>query len=295
MRMTSLSSARSVPSSPLSRVVGFGQLGLGMAAGAMGELFKRTGDAAAGHSSSTAPSPGILDASLFLTQENGERLAASLSKMRGAALKLGQMLSMQDEGVVPPQWTAILDRVRQGADPMPQKQLLHTLDSELGPGWRAQLSHFKVEPIASASIGQVHAARMLDGRVVAMKVQYPGVARSIDSDLDNLLRLSRFTNILPPGLYVAEIFSHPQTINFFKELFNLASLFVFGPPNFAMLTDARAAGTLSTAWQRCARSCERSATTCAKPTASACSSAPWATTPSSTCQTLWLTCRLLTC
>jgi aarF domain-containing kinase len=71
----------------------------------------------------------------------------------------------------------------------------------LGEAWRSQLSHFKAEPIASASIGQVHAARMLDGRVVAMKVQYPGVARSIDSDLDNLLRVSRFTNILPPGLY----------------------------------------------------------------------------------------------
>ena len=199
MRMMSLSSARSVPSSPMSRVVGFGQLGLGMAAGAMGELFKRTGDAAAGHSSSSSLS--VLDPSLFLTQENGERLAASLSKMRGAALKLGQMLSMQDEGIVPPQWTAILDRVRQGADPMPQKQLLSTLDTELGAGWRDKLSHFKTEPIASASIGQVHAARMLDGRVVAMKVQYPGVARSIDSDLDNLLRVSRFTNILPPGLY----------------------------------------------------------------------------------------------
>ena len=196
LRMISLATARSVPSSPFSRVAGFGQLGLGMAAGAVGEFFKRS---SAASSSSTAPS--ALDPSLFLTQENGERLAASLSKMRGAALKLGQMLSMQDDGVVPAQWSAILDRVRQGADPMPQKQLLKTLDTELGPSWRQQLSHFKAEPIASASIGQVHAARLLDGRVAAMKVQYPGVARSIDSDLDNLLRVSRFTNILPPGLY----------------------------------------------------------------------------------------------
>jgi aarF domain-containing kinase len=199
MRMISLSTARSVPSSPFSRVAGFGQLGLGMAAGAVGEFFKRSTEAASGSSSAAAPS--ALDPSLFLTQENGERLAASLSKMRGAALKLGQMLSMQDEGIVPAQWTAILDRVRQGADPMPQKQLLSTLHSELGASWQQQLSHFKPDPIASASIGQVHAARMLDGRVVAMKVQYPGVARSIDSDLDNLLRVSRFTNILPPGLY----------------------------------------------------------------------------------------------
>jgi aarF domain-containing kinase len=196
LRMISLATARSVPSSPFSRVAGFGQLGLGMAAGAVGEFFKRS---SAASSSSTAPS--ALDPSLFLTQENGERLAASLSKMRGAALKLGQMLSMQDDGVVPAQWSAILDRVRQGADPMPQKQLLKTLDTELGPAWRQQLSHFKAEPIASASIGQVHAARLLDGRVAAMKVQYPGVARSINSDLDNLLKVSRFTNILPPGLY----------------------------------------------------------------------------------------------
>jgi aarF domain-containing kinase len=199
MRMISLSTARSVPSSPLSRVAGFGQLGFGMAAGAIGEFFTRSTAAASSGGSTAAPS--ALDPSLFLTQENGERLAASLSKMRGAALKLGQMLSMQDDGIVPAQWTAILDRVRQGADPMPQKQLLSTLDTELGVDWRLKLSHFKPDPIASASIGQVHAARMLDGRVVAMKVQYPGVARSIDSDLDNLLRVSRFTNILPPGLY----------------------------------------------------------------------------------------------
>ncbi len=200
MRMISLSTARSVPSSPFSRVAGFGQLGLGMAAGAVGEFFKRS-SAAASSSGGGSPAPSALDPSLFLTQENGERLAASLSKMRGAALKLGQMLSMQDDGVVPAQWSAILDRVRQGADPMPQKQLLRALDTELGPAWRQQLSYFKAEPIASASIGQVHAARLLDGRVVAMKVQYPGVARSIDSDLDNLLRVNRFTNILPPGLY----------------------------------------------------------------------------------------------
>jgi aarF domain-containing kinase len=105
---------------------------------------------------------------------------------------------------------------------MPQKQLLSTLDHELGAAWRDQLSHFKSDPIASASIGQVHAARMLDGRVVAMKVQYPGVARSIDSDLDNLLRVSRFTNFLPPGLYaehgVAEMRKELQAeCDYFRE------------------------------------------------------------------------------
>jgi aarF domain-containing kinase len=92
-----------------------------------------------------------------------------------------------------------LERVRQGADMMPRAQLHAQLARELGPDWRTRLLEFDDVPIAAASIGQVHRARLLDGRLVAMKIQYPGVADSIESDLQNLKTLVSFLNILPPG------------------------------------------------------------------------------------------------
>lgn len=104
-----------------------------------------------------------------------------------------------------------LERVRQGADVMPTNQLYQVLAKELGPEWRAQLSDFGEEPIAAASIGQVHKATLLDGRHVAMKIQYPGVAESIDSDIDNLMRLVRMTDMLPKVKGLFAFTGHPPT------------------------------------------------------------------------------------
>ena len=85
---------------------------------------------------------------------------------------------------------------------MPAAQLASVLADELGPGWRAKVGTFDATPVAAASIGQVHAATLPDGRPVAMKVQYPGVADSIVSDVDNLLRLVSLTGALPRGAFV---------------------------------------------------------------------------------------------
>lgn len=122
--------------------------------------------------------------------------------MRGAALKLGQMLSIQDESLVPAPILAALDIVRQGADVMPRKQLNQVLDGEFGPDWSSKLISFDYEPLASASIGQVHRAVTKDSRDVAMKIQYPGVADSIESDIDNVKLLLDYTNLIPKGLYL---------------------------------------------------------------------------------------------
>lgn len=100
--------------------------------------------------------------------------------MRGAALKFGQMLSIQDESLVPAPILAALDIVRQGADVMPRKQLNDVLDAELSLDWSSKLRSFDYEPLAAASIGQVHRAVMKSGLKVAMKIQYPGVADSIE-------------------------------------------------------------------------------------------------------------------
>jgi aarF domain-containing kinase len=125
--------------------------------------------------------------------------------MRGAALKLGQMLSLQDETALPPSLSKALERVKQSADYMPKRQLEAQLVSQLGADWRSKLLEFEEVPLAAASIGQVHRAKLLDGTEVAMKIQYPGVAESIDSDLSNLKRLVQMTNLLPPGLFVDKI------------------------------------------------------------------------------------------
>lgn len=122
--------------------------------------------------------------------------------MRGAALKLGQMLSIQDESLVPAPILAALDIVRQGADVMPRAQLNQVLDAELGPGWSSKLTSFDYEPLASASIGQVHRAVTKDGMDVAIKIQYPGVADSIGSDIENVKLLLDYTNLIPKGLYL---------------------------------------------------------------------------------------------
>lgn len=138
----------------------------------------------------------------LLSEGNARRLANGLCRMRGAALKLGQMLSIQDEDLLPPQVAAALEQVRQSADVMPRKQLESVLESELGADWLSKVAEFDWEPAAAASIGQVHQARLHDGRLVAMKVQYPGVADSIESDIDNLMRLMSVADMFPKGLYV---------------------------------------------------------------------------------------------
>ena len=150
--------------------------------------------------SSPPPSTGGL--SRFMSAANTERLAEGLCRMRGAALKVGQMLSIQDDSLLPPQLQEVLNRVRDSADVMPRQQLERTLTAELGEGWEARMKAFDWAPIAAASIGQVHRGVDGEGREVVMKVQYPGVADSIHSDVNNVRTLIRLFNVLPAGLYI---------------------------------------------------------------------------------------------
>eukprot|EP00192_Tetraselmis_astigmatica_P024868 CAMPEP_0117679190 /NCGR_PEP_ID=MMETSP0804-20121206/17687_1 /TAXON_ID=1074897 /ORGANISM="Tetraselmis astigmatica, Strain CCMP880" /LENGTH=623 /DNA_ID=CAMNT_0005488605 /DNA_START=206 /DNA_END=2077 /DNA_ORIENTATION=+ len=188
-----------VPSSPLGRVVGFAGLGASLALGALRDNASSWFSGGNG-----AVSVGGSRGHPLMTERNAERLADALCRMRGAALKLGQMLSIQDENVLPPQLLAALERVREGADVMPAYQLEGVVVEQLGEGWRAKLANFGPDPVAAASIGQVHQATLLDGRTVAMKIQYPGVGRSIESDVDNVMRLVKVANVLPKGAYVEE-------------------------------------------------------------------------------------------
>uniref|UniRef100_A0A8C2B1C9 Atypical kinase COQ8A, mitochondrial n=1 Tax=Cyprinus carpio TaxID=7962 RepID=A0A8C2B1C9_CYPCA len=106
-----------------------------------------------------------------------------------------------DDAFINPQLAKIFDRVRQSADFMPIKQMMKALNNDLGPNWRDKVDLFEERPFAAASIGQVHLARMKDGREVAMKIQYPGVAQSINSDVNNLMTVLSMSNALPEGLF----------------------------------------------------------------------------------------------
>jgi aarF domain-containing kinase len=151
------------------------------------------------------------DGSLWLSAANMERLVSKLSKMRGAALKLGQMMSFQDAKMLPKPIHEVLQRVQDSADYMPTSQRNQVIEGDLGPSWRDLFQSFEDKPIAAASIGQVHKAIMRDGREVAVKVQYPGVADSISSDLNNLSLLLTASRLLPKGLYLEKTIANART------------------------------------------------------------------------------------
>jgi predicted unusual protein kinase regulating ubiquinone biosynthesis (AarF/ABC1/UbiB family) len=137
---------------------------------------------------------------LLLTPANARKIADRLATMRGAAMKLGQLMSMDTGDFLPPELADILGRLRADAQHMPQGQLRNVLNQNWGRGWEKRFASFGFKPIAAASIGQVHRARTLDGRDLAIKVQYPGVRQSIDSDVDNVASLVKLTGLLPQGL-----------------------------------------------------------------------------------------------
>lgn len=123
--------------------------------------------------------------------------------MRGAALKMGQMMSIQDTKMLPGPLQEVLQRVQDRADYMPSWQRDRVLTASLGSEWRDLFDEFDEKPMAAASIGQVHRATLKStGEKVAVKIQFPGVADSINSDLDNLSVLLTASNLLPKGLYL---------------------------------------------------------------------------------------------
>lgn len=142
---------------------------------------------------------------LLLTPANAKRVADQLANMRGAAMKLGQILSMDTGELLPPEWTDVLARLRSDADPMPSSQLESQLEDALGDEWPEHFYNFQYSPLAAASIGQVHHALGPGGKPVAIKIQYPGVADSIESDVDNVASVLRLSGIVPASFDLESI------------------------------------------------------------------------------------------
>ncbi len=183
-----------VPSARLARLLGVGRITGGMA-----------GRALAGGAAGLATGRRAGMAELLMTPANARAITDELSRMRGAAMKVGQLVSMETGDLLPPELAAIFARLQASADPMPPRQLREVLTREWGPDWQRRFSRFDVRPIASASIGQVHRAIARDGRDLAIKVQYPGVRDSIDSDLRNIGGVLRLPGLMPRGLDLAPL------------------------------------------------------------------------------------------
>lgn len=188
---------RKVPASRLSRLANFGGLAVSLGMGALADAAKKSLNGKVAQNENAS----LLDSNPFLSEANAERIVDTLCKVRGAALKIGQMLSIQDNSFISPQLQKIFERVRQSADFMPAWQMTKVLVEELGPDWRDNLLLFEDKPFAAASIGQVHLGRLHSGREVAMKIQYPGIADSIKSDIENLLSILKMSVVLPEGLF----------------------------------------------------------------------------------------------
>ena len=145
---------------------------------------------------------------LMLTPGNARRLTERLSTMRGAAMKLGQLMSLDGQGVLPPAFADLLGSLRDRAHVMPATQLTEVLEREYGAQWHRRFKRLSFNPVAAASIGQVHRAETHDGQVLALKIQYPGVRQSIDSDVANLALLARMPGLVPAGLDPAPLLQH---------------------------------------------------------------------------------------
>ena len=146
-------------------------------------------------------------------QRTAEQLFRTLGELKGGAMKFGQAMSifeaaLPDELAAP--YREHLTKLQDSAPPMPTMTVRAILERELGADWKQQLVEIDPVPAAAASIGQVHRGRWADGREVAVKLQYPGAAEALTSDLRQLSRVARGLGPLIPGLDVKPLLAELQ-------------------------------------------------------------------------------------
>jgi predicted unusual protein kinase regulating ubiquinone biosynthesis (AarF/ABC1/UbiB family) len=136
--------------------------------------------------------------------EAAEQIVTALGTMKGAAMKVGQVMSFLDVGLVPPEYRDEFQRklgaLRDAAPTVTFKDMRKVIEDELDDPLDQVFEKFDTEPIAAASIGQVYRATLTDGREVAVKVQYPGVAAAVRADMQNLGLILRLAKRIAPGM-----------------------------------------------------------------------------------------------
>ncbi|MBD0283282.1 MAG: AarF/ABC1/UbiB kinase family protein [Thermoleophilaceae bacterium] len=136
--------------------------------------------------------------------EAAEQIFEVLGQMKGAAMKVGQVASFVDTGAFPPEFQeriqAKLAELREAAPHVPFERMRRVIEDDLDAPLEESFAEFEEEAVAAASIGQVYRARLHDGRDVAVKVQYPGVAQAVRADLQNLGLIMRVAKRIAPGM-----------------------------------------------------------------------------------------------
>jgi predicted unusual protein kinase regulating ubiquinone biosynthesis (AarF/ABC1/UbiB family) len=182
---------------PTSRVGRTAKIG-GLAAG---QAIRQAGTRAA----NVTRSKGGRDAALERRNiEAAEQIVAALGTMKGAAMKVGQVMSFLDVGLVPEEYRDEFQRrlaaLRNAAPTVSFKDMRKVIEQQLDERLSDVFDEFEEEPIAAASIGQVYRGRLTDGRAVAVKVQYPGVAAAVRADMQNLGLILRLVKRIAPGM-----------------------------------------------------------------------------------------------
>ena len=184
-----------IPTGRVSRTARVGRL-------AAGQAIRQAGT----HVTNVARTPEGRQAALERRHiEAAEQIVDALGHMKGAAMKLGQVMSFLDVGLVPEEYREEFQRklgkLRDAAPTVSFKDMRKVIEEELGERLRDVFEDFDEEPIAAASIGQVYRARLRDeGREVAVKVQYPGVAAAVRADMQNLGLILRVLKRIAPGM-----------------------------------------------------------------------------------------------
>jgi predicted unusual protein kinase regulating ubiquinone biosynthesis (AarF/ABC1/UbiB family) len=185
-----------IPTSRIARTARVSSLAAGQAARQLGT-----------HATNIARSEEGRNAALERRHiEAAEQIVTALGTMKGAAMKLGQVMSFLDVGLVPEEhredFQRKLGELRDAAPKVRFADMRKVIESELEAPLGTIFAEFDAEPIAAASIGQVYRARLEDGRTVAVKVQYPGVAAAVRADMQNLGMILRLMKRIAPGLDV---------------------------------------------------------------------------------------------
>jgi predicted unusual protein kinase regulating ubiquinone biosynthesis (AarF/ABC1/UbiB family) len=200
-----------IPTSRVRRTATVGRL-------AASEAVKQFGTRAA---NMTRSEEAAQEASARRQLETAKQIVAALGTMKGAAMKLGQVMSFLDVGLVPEEhreeFQRELAKLRDAAPTVSFKQMKHVIEEDLEAKVSEVFAEFDEEPIAAASIGQVYRATLKDdppdpeghnrsgGREVAVKVQYPGVASAVRADLQNLDMIMRLLKRMTPSLDVKAV------------------------------------------------------------------------------------------
>ncbi|PKH54889.1 ubiquinol-cytochrome C reductase [Shewanella sp. Choline-02u-19] len=188
-----------VPTSRLSRLSSLGGLASRLAGNVLVEGAKRL---------SQGQKPSLNE--LVMTPSNITHMADKLAELRGAAMKVGQMLSMDSGELLPKELSDILSRLRSDAKAMPHKQLVTLLKTNWGNDWLDPFAHFELNPFAAASIGQVHLATLASGEKLAVKLQYPGIRNSIDSDIDNVAAILKLSKLIPSNVQFDQLLAEAK-------------------------------------------------------------------------------------